>query len=129
MSKYRLGQKITLPRGQKGARPDFYAAQITSTPERVELNGRLVEVADVISAEKTRAGQWRLRLTEMQNLRYVFPIRRADADPEALLMLDGPATQPKTVFEIVADQAAQAMAWLESRPETVEELALDDIAD
>lgn len=129
MPKYKAGQKVTISRGQKGMRPDFYPAQIVSQPERVELNGRLVEVADVISAETTRDGALRLRLTELQNLRYIFPVRKADVDPEALLMLDGPATQPHTVHEIIAAQAQQAMAWLESRPETVGELALDDIAD
>lgn len=129
MAKYKAGQKVTSYRGQRGMRPDFYPAQIVSHPERVELNGRLTEVADVISAEKTRDGQWRLRLTELQNLRYVFPIRKTDVEAEALLMLDGPPTQPKTVFEIVADQAAQTMAWLESRPASLDELSLDDIAD
>lgn len=126
---FNLGQKVTLPRGRKGERPDFYVGKIVSQPRLEQVGNRIVEVADIITAEKTQAGEWRLALNAVQNLRYVFPVRRPDADAEALLLVDGPSHQPKTTFELVAEQAQAAMAYLESRPASVAEMAIDDIAD
>jgi hypothetical protein len=126
---FNLGQKVTLPRGRKGERPDFYVGKIVSQPRLEQVGGRIVEIADVITAEKTLAGEWRLALNAVQNLRFVFPARRADADAEAVLLIDGPAHQPKTAQELLVEQAQAAMAYLESRPASVAEMSLDDIAD
>jgi hypothetical protein len=126
---FNLGQKVTLPRGRKGERPDFYVGTIVSQPRLEQVGGRIVEIADVITAEKTLAGEWRLALNAVQNLRFVFPARRADADAEAVLLIDGPAHQPKTAQELLVEQAQAAMAYLESRPASVAEMSLDDIAD
>ena len=123
---FTFGMKGTLPRGHKGERPDFYAGKIVSNPRTERVDGRLIEVADVITAEKTRAGEWRLA-KRLQDLQYFFPARRPDADPEAILLLDGPSTQPKSVQELITEQALSAMAYLEGRPASINEMALADI--
>lgn len=125
---FTLGQKITDARGRRGERPDFYAGKIATTPRIERVDGRLVEVAEIITAEKTLDGVWRLA-KRLQNLAFVFPVRRPDADPEAVLLIDGPAHAPKSVQELVTEQALAAMAYLENRPASVAEMSLSDIAD
>ena len=123
---FNLGSKVTVPRGKRGLRPDFYAGTVASHPRTERVNGRLTEIAEVITAEKTLAGEWRLA-KRLQDLQYVFPARRPDADAAGILLLDGPAHAPKSVQELATEQALAAMAYLESRPEAIAEMDLADI--
>lgn len=123
---FQLSQKVTVPRGRKGERPDFYAGKVASHPRVERVNGRLTEVADVITAEQTLAGEWRL-VKRLQDLQYVFPIRRPDAAAAAIELLDGTPSEPKAVQTLIAEQALAAMEWLDSRPAAIAEMDVADI--
>jgi hypothetical protein len=120
-----LGSKVTISRGWKGQRPDFYPGVIVSEPKIERVNGRLIRTADVITAQPTQAGELRLA-KRIEDLAFAFDARRPGA--ENVPLLDGPTHAPRTVQEIVKAQAIAAMEYLESRPATVAAMDLADVA-
>ena len=95
---YRIGSKITISIGRRGEKPDFYPATIVSEPTEKRIDGRLVRVADVISAQATLAGDLRLA-NRLHDLAFAFPARRA-ADGWVEL-LDGPKDAPLSVGQLI----------------------------
>lgn len=123
---FSIGQKVTIPRGRKGERPDFYAGRIVSQPVLERVAGRLTQVAEVITAEQTLSGEWRLAKA-IQDLNFAFPVRRPDVAAEAVALLDGTPAQPKTIQELISEHSLGLMAYLESRPASVSEMTLDEV--
>lgn len=122
---YKFGQKVTITRGRKGERPDFYATTIVSEPTLERIAGRLTRVADVISARTTLAGDVILDGPRPHDLAFAMPVRVAGQ--EHVEILDGPKGQPYTVNELLS-KAAQATAdFLARRPASVNEVSLDDV--
>ena len=119
---FNLGSKITITRGAKGGRPDFYKATIVSQPELQTINGRLSRIADVVLARETRAGELILEGPTPHNLYFAFPNRS-----ELIDLLDGPSGAPLTVNELVERVVASTMEFLSNRPAAVSAMDLSEV--
>lgn len=120
-----LGDKITITRGRRGERPDFYASTIVGQPELQRINGRLTRVADVISARTTLAGELILDGPTPHDLAFALPVRTKGN--EHVELLDGPIGSPLTVTELVQKAMQATVEFLASRPASVSEMSLDDV--
>lgn len=115
-----LGAKITISLGQKGARPDLISARIVSQPTVQSINGRLAEVASVITAAHTLDGVAYLG-ERLHNLAFAFD--RSDS----VEMLDGPASSPMSWQDLAKAKQAATLAYFATRPESVDVVSMDDI--
>ena len=121
VSNPRPGAAITISLGRAGEAPDFYPSRIVGQPQMVSVNGRLQEVAKVISLRTNLAGEHYLQ-ERPQNLAFAFD------RSERIEALDGSEHEPKAWQTLVAESAKAAMAFAKSR-QAPQSVALDEIAD
>lgn len=117
----RVGAKISISIGRKGERPDLYPARIVGLPQMVPNNGRMQEVAKVIVDQTNLAGEHYLA-ERIHNLAFAYDRQ------EPCELLDGPATQPKTWQELVAERTQSALAFVMGLPETGQSVEADQLA-
>lgn len=117
----RVGAKIDISIGRRGQKPDIYPARIVGLPQMVATGGRMQEVAKVIVDQTNLAGEHYLA-ERIHNLAFAFDRQ------EPCELLDGPASQPKTWQELVAERAQAAKAYVLSLPETGQVVEADQLA-
>ena len=119
----RLGAAIIASIGSAGQRPDFYDAKIVDQPRTIiGANGRVQDVATVIYDATNLEGEHYLA-ERVHNLAFAFD--RTERNER----LDGPATQPKSWQQLVAERNEASRAFLMSRPEAADTMDLSMVSD
>jgi len=115
----RVGSKITISIGRRGERPDLIPAVIVGAPQMVLANGRMQEVASVITLQKNLAGDDYLG-ERVHNLAFAFD------RSERVELLDGDTSKPKTWQELAHEKQAATLAFFASRPESTQVVDLSE---
>lgn len=119
----RLGAAIVASIGRKGEAPDLYPARIVGQPEKIVVNGRVQEVAEIVfEATSLQSGEKYLA-TRIHNL--AFALDRSEVSE----MLDGTESAPKSWQELVREQSAKALAFAMGRPSAAATLSVEEVTE
>ena len=107
----RVGAPITISLRAAGAPADFIPARLASVPTIEVINGRMTEVATVLTAQVNRATGETYIGERIHNLLWAFD------RTERVALLDGSEQEPKSLAQVFEQKAAATMAYLMSEPE------------
>lgn len=116
----RVGAPIMISIGRRGERPDLIDSRIASAPTIVLQNGRPKEMVTVITAQQNLAGETYLG-ERVHDLAYAFDRSQRNE------LLDGPAGQPKSMQELIAEKSAATLKFFQDRPESAVAVELDSV--